>query len=377
MQTQLKSIAWSLALLAAFSLATAPVLGQAAAPPAAAPAAGEPLRYQVYEVKGRVYVAKAGTDPKLKEGWRRVRRGENLIKGQQIRTSLRSAIKLVAYPAEPPTVIMIERASLVSIAELRYVHNSAKSRIKLAYGAIRAGVAEGVIRSDMEIECPVATLSKKGTDIFRFEYRNGRWKMSLSALGRGQIMAIQNRYAGIVGGRSWTSGFLRTRNVFPGQFVTDQMVRTIESTLFDRDVNINDLFGLKGIELQFNTLFGNGTGFLLLGRNPIEVRETTQRDRTDDTNTAIDMQQQMSTTPPGGGESLLLRQAIDSIRDRASVQAHPGGDFGIGTGFLPNIIVDTTARVRLFERLIPHPPRLLQAQQKAALKRAADGRKHR
>lgn len=295
-------------------------------------AVGTPLHYQVIEVTGKVRVAKFGTDPTSDTGWRPVKKGELLTAGLQIHTGLRSKVKLAAYPAEPPTVILLEQLTLVGINDLRFSGESgrmrAKSRIGLGYGAIRAGVAEGEVRSDMEIASPVATLSKKGTDIFRFEFRDNRWSMSLSPLGRGQIQAIQHRYSGIVGGRRWTGGPLVTRNVFAGQLVTQAMARTIDTTVSFRNINVRDIFGLEDIEIRFQNILGNGLGFKLLGQNLFGVQQG------QDGEIQQDVQNQQVHNRMTNG--LLLQDAINRLRGATGVRPNSGGDFGIGQIALPN-----------------------------------------
>ncbi|MCZ6681751.1 MAG: hypothetical protein O7B26_01130 [Planctomycetota bacterium] len=310
------------------SIVAAPALAQAPADPKVPAKAvdAKQLSYQVIAITGKVRVAKFGADPQSDVGWRPVKKGELLGRGLQILTSMRSKLKLAAYPNKPPTVILIEQLSLVGINDLRFEGGAAKSRLGLGYGAIRAGVAEGEIRSDMKIECPTATLSKKGTDIFRFEYRNNRWSMSLSPLGRGQIRAIQNRYSGIVGGRRWTSGSMRTRNVFPGQLVTQAMARTIDTTAFSRNINVQDAFGLQDIEIKLLELYGNGRGVRLLGGNAIDVQNPNQGSQ-------LTGAGQMSTSTDMGratGVNTFLRNIFDQFQAQNAVRPHPGGDFGIG-----------------------------------------------
>lgn len=299
--------------------------GQTTQPaPSSAPAAGVPsLVYEVIAVQGKVRIAPTGTDPLRDEGWSAVQVGDSLVAGKQICVPLRGALKLVARPADPPTVIMIEPSTLVNISELSIQSGTARSRIDLGYGAIRAGVAEGNVRSDMQIQCPVATLSKRGTDIFRFEYHEGRFFMSLSEQGRGMIQAIQMQ-SGSLG----QLNLLKSRFVTPGQFVTQQMARAIDTMQFDRRIVINDLFGLIGSEklmLMTNQL---GLGFLIqpgintiggLRGQPIPI----------------------VPTPPQGG----LDPVVQSLQGAVNVPLLPpirrtqkAGDFGIGQGPLPPLL---------------------------------------
>lgn len=288
--------------------------------PASKPATEE-LRYQVVQVEGGVKVGPE-TDESLNTngpGWYKPAVGDKLGGGIQIRVPLRSKIKLVAMPADPPTVLLIESASTISISELAYKDGAAKSRIKLGYGAIRAGVSEGGTRSDMEIEAPSATLSKRGTDIFRFEYHDGRFMMSLTEQGRGMLQAIQNQ-------SGYQNGQL-SRFVTAGQFVTQQLMRAIDNVQFDRQINVNDQFGLSGNDKLFTLINDHGLGFLLpAGLKPINIIDG-NRDGNQPLGDPQNINNQTNQNNP-------LTQLV---RPTPIV---PGGDFGIGQGRLP-IIRDT------------------------------------
>ena len=66
----------------------------------------------------------------------------------QVHVPIRGTVIVVAVPADPPTVIQIEKSSLVSIDALSNRDGVAFSRLKLGYGAIRAGVAYVNVHSD-------------------------------------------------------------------------------------------------------------------------------------------------------------------------------------------------------------------------------------
>lgn len=248
------------------AMAQAPAGGQPVAAPAKAtsapasqPQSGEAsLVYEAIAVQGTVLVAPIGVEVMDVNAWHQLKVGESVTRGQQIRTFFRSAVKLVARPADPPTVLMLETASTMTIEDLAIRDGRAVARLGLGQGAIRAGVAEGEIRSDMEISTPQAVLSKKGTDIFRFEYMNGKYNISLSEQGRGLLQAIQLQFStrgDIIGSKS--------RFVTPGQYVTQRMAQAIESMTFDREININDVFGLIGNDRIFTLLNDRGFAFLL------------------------------------------------------------------------------------------------------------------
>jgi hypothetical protein len=211
---------------------------------------------------------------------------------------------------------------LIGISELKLddVEGVAKSRLKLAYGAVRAGVMEGTTRSDMEIESPVATLSKRGTDIFRMEYHNGRFRMELSEQGRGLIQAIQTR-SGEFGARMRA----RSRFVTPGQFITHAIARAIDGMQFDRTVNVTDSFGLQGLDQLFAMQNGGGLGFLVpTGGNLVNFLDSPNPGGLLGSPPGFDPDAQ----PAGDG---LIQPTITPTR------AQHAGDFGIGQGDVPGI----------------------------------------
>lgn len=315
------------------------------APTAAGPRK-DSLRYQVVAVDGKVRVAPIGADPKSDAGWRAIKLGEYLSGGQQVCTSARGTVQLVAVPSDPPTVLQIEKMSNVQISDLEFRNGDqgreAYSRMQIGYGAVRAGVAEGATRSNMEIASPGATLSKKGTDIFRFWYYNQNdWGMSLSDRGRGLIQAIQNRQnMGITGGGLLSSN---SRFVRPGQSVNQEMLRTIETELFNRFVNVNDMYGLTNGDIKLISLWGNGLNIRGLNGNLIELRDVTGADGT------MDPVNPIKSILGGGvnnGATLQLQQAIDRIKinQRRNPHGNNAGDFGVGQSTVPVNVFGNAAK---------------------------------
>jgi hypothetical protein len=308
--------------LAAVLLMTVAAVAQTRDVPATRPAGKTDgsLLYQVVQVKGKVRIGPTGLNPLLSKGWSRVQVGDHVGPGKQICVPFRGAVKLVACPAKPPTVILLERGTLLNFAELSLRGGVAKTRIELRYGAIRAGVAEGQTRSDMEIKAPIATLSKRGTDIFRFEYRNRRFVMSLTEHGRGMIQAIQMQSVAF-GARAR----LRSRLVTPGQYVTHQMARAIDNVQFDRQINVGDMFGLQGLDQLATLLNDSGLGFLIpQGTNLVNHLDTVSPDG------------QLNEVPlfdpdASGIDATLARPAFPTTVHQNA------GDFGIGQGVIPGV----------------------------------------
>ena len=312
-----------------------------------APAAAKTgsLRYQVVACDGKACVAAIGVDASTDAGWRPIKVGEYLGAGQQIRAGIRNAVELVAVPSDPPTVIMIEKLSNVQISDLEFRNGDqgkeAFSRIQIGYGAVRAGVAEGATRSNMEIATPGATLSKKGTDIFRIHYFSpDDWGMSLSDRGRGLIQAIQNRQnVGITG------GFLgsQSRFVRPGQSVNQEMLRTIETEVFNRFINVNDVYGLTNGDIKLISLWGNGLNIRGLNGNLIELHDVTGSDGGLQNGNPI---KALFTNGVNNGTTLQLQQAINQLNSRQHRQPHGNnaGDFGIGQGTVPVSVFNNAAK---------------------------------
>lgn len=287
--------------------------------PAAATAS---LVYEVNAKEGNPKIAPTGTDLMRREGWAPLKAGDVVRAGQMIHVPIRSRVKLIARPSEPPTVLLIDSSTMINISELDIRDGAAHSRIQIAHGLIKAGVAEGEVRSDMEIESPTATLSKKGTDIFGMEVQaDGRFTMFLTSQGRGLVQGILNQ-AGQVGGSS-----LRTRNVTPGQWITQQMIRAIDNVQFDQKVFVNDPYGMQGLDQLFALLNDRGGfGFLLpVGNNSLQVLGgASQRDG-------------LTTSTPGGPDGSNPFGGIFGVNLTQGTRFVPGGDFGIGQGTVPSV----------------------------------------
>lgn len=273
----------------------------------------ESLYYVVQDFQGKVQYARIGTDVTTAGGpeWTVVKKGDRLGSGLVILTSaIGGAVKLVLEPSTPPTVMAVQPGSMLAIDDLAMRDGVSVSRLALGVGSVKAGVAEsGDTRSEMTITTPTGTLSKKGTDIFMVEYQNGRFRMSLSEQGRGLIQAIQFKF-GATGDLIGT----RSRFVTRGQFVTQEMFKAIDHVRFDRDININDLFGQTGNEI-LTILNNRGFGFLLpIGDNTVNILGSPNQQPGDGTNGLMN------------GISTAGLGAATPRRD---------GDFGIGQTILP------------------------------------------
>jgi len=307
------------------------------------------LKYQVVETSGKARIGAIGLDPKSSAGWRELKAADVINAGTQICTGARARVKLVAVPADPPTVLMIEPFTSVQISALEFKDGAAFSRMQIGYGAVRAGVAEGSVRSNMEIASPGAVLSKQGTDIFRFHYYTPNdWGMSLSDRGRGLIQAIQNR-----NNRTFTGGRVpgsQSRFVRPGQSVNQEMLRTIETEVFSRFVNVSDLYGLTQGDLKLLSLWGNGLTIRGLDGNLIDLPNLVGRPNT------MNPQDDVMATGVNNGTTLQLQQALDRIKinQRLQPRGNNAGDFGIGQGGVPINVFNNAGKAVQSMTLLNH-----------------------
>lgn len=323
------TLAWTSVILLA-SAGMAPAQDTASAPAETAAKTGAPapdqLVYQVHSARG-ARIAPAGSDPGNEAAWKPLLVNDEIRAGSMIQTNVHGRVKLVQRPADPPTVLMVEGGTTMQVDELHYRLDGdakvARSHISLKVGAVRAGVSEGSIRSDMQITSPTAQLSKRGTDIFRFEYSNGQFQMSLSEKGRGLVQAIQF---------DWDSNNQlirqRTRNMTPGQWVSQRMFQAIESVRFDRNIQFNDVFGISDTDLNF--LLNNGGIALLLplGNNTINW---------------------LDSPVDGGQPSLAGLQNPLIAPPRMATTPASDGDFGIGQTLLPGLFGGNSYRRQLQE----------------------------
>ena len=205
----------------------------------------EPLTAQVASVAGSVFWAPAGTSPTETNAWKPANVGDEYAAGTQIKTSLRSSVVLTFGD---DTVVKVERMTLASIDQFHKSATTKTTRLGLGYGAVRAGVAEGELRSDFTIDSPVATLSKRGTDGIYFyqEPRSGRYYISLARAGELELLKQISQ---------------QRRGLRKGESATNQMLGFIARARLDRNFNF---FGahLAGAEVQFQLRNGSGLAVL-------------------------------------------------------------------------------------------------------------------
>jgi hypothetical protein len=239
-------------LLAACPLAAQTSGAAAASAPvsqSAAPAEGTPIEALVIEVKGRAQHAPVGTAVTDAQAWQPVQLDDRYSAGTLIRTGLSSRVVLQFGSEEPYTVVMVERMTLANIASLYRTSTEKVSHVAVDYGAVRGGVSEGGLRSSFVVDSTVATLTKRGTWGFRMFVERGTGRFTISLAEPGMIEAL-NRLTH------------RQQDIFPGQYVTQAMIRWVDQAAFDNLISMQDLLGLTVDEFQFKAFNPTGLGVL-------------------------------------------------------------------------------------------------------------------
>jgi hypothetical protein len=110
---------------------------------------------------------------------------------------------------------------------------------------MRAGVAEGGLKSDFTVDSPVATLSKRGTWNFGLFYERSTDRFEVFLLDQGLVDAF-----------SKVTG--QHRAVLPREVVAQTMRRWMDESQLRRNVAIVDLLGQGDVTIAFNTLSQSG-----------------------------------------------------------------------------------------------------------------------
>lgn len=208
--------------------------------PAAPAAERQPVTARVLEVRGDVKHA-----PLDSTAWQPCQVDEEYPEQTVILTGVRSSIKLRIGSDDTHTVVVIEPASKTILSEAYQTADTKRVRIGVGYGRVRAGVAEGGLKSDFTVDCPVATLSKRGTWDFGLFYERGTGRFEIFLLDQGLVEAFHK----ITRDR---------RELLPGQVVTQVMRRWADEAQLRHNIPVVDVLGQSDIEVAFNTLQQSG-----------------------------------------------------------------------------------------------------------------------
>ncbi len=217
-------------------------------PAAEAPAeAKQPIVARVIELHGDVKYA-----PLDSQDYKPCQLNDEYPERTKIITGVRSSIKLQIGDEEPYTCMLIEAVGKTILSEAYKTEATKRVRVGVGYGRIRAGVAEGGLKSDFTVDSPVATLSKRGTWGFTLFYERDTDYFDIGLTDRGLVQAI-NRLT------------RERRAVNPKELVTAAMRLWLDQAQFERNVPIPDILGLGDIEVAFNRLQQDGLGVLQPG----------------------------------------------------------------------------------------------------------------
>ena len=267
---------------------------------------GDPGSARVLRTTGRVSVSIPDAQGNF-GAWREARADDLLPQGTRIRTRTRAHV-LLQFGDD--TIVVIERATLASIDQFVKSTDTAAIQLGLGHGSIRGGVSERTLRSDLTIDTPTATLSKRGTIDFRIEYEPsyGRFRISLAEQG---LVEALNRILN------------QSRDVLPGQYVTQLMARWIDTAMFDRFIPMISTVGQTSAESWFNVLSHSGFIITLPGAGAEGWSFVGRRGG------------ELAGMPPQPQQDMRRSRFDFSFDD--GVRNRPEGNFGTGGARTPNL----------------------------------------
>lgn len=226
-------------LLLPVALAQEPPATQPTTQPAV-PQGATAITARVLEVRGDCRHAPADSTD-----WQPCQVDDEYPQNTVILTGVRSSVKLQIGTDDTYTALIIEPASKTLIAEAFTTPDTKRVNIGVGYGRIRAGVAEGGLKSDFTVESPVATLSKRGTWDFGLFYERGTDRFEIFLLESGLLEAL-NKLTG------------EQRRVLPTEIITQVMRRWLDESQIRRNVPVPDIFGYGDLDIVFNRLQTDG-----------------------------------------------------------------------------------------------------------------------
>lgn len=232
----LMTVGWAGAAVSGQQAATT----QPSTQPTTAPTEHTPLTARVIDVRGDAQHAALESDD-----WQPCRLDDEYAEQTMIRTGVRSSVKLQIGTDDTYTAVVIEPVSKTLIGEAFRTADTKRVRIDVGYGLIRAGIAEGGLKSDFTVQSPVATLSKRGTWNFGLFYERGTDRFEIFLLEQGLVEAF-NRVTG------------ERRELLPGEVVTQTMRRWLDEAQLRRNVAVVDILGQADLEVAFNRLRQDG-----------------------------------------------------------------------------------------------------------------------
>ncbi len=223
-----------------------------------------PIMAKVIEVHGDVRHA-----PLDGKEYRPCKLGDTYPPGTKIITGVRSSIKFQIGDEEPYTCLLVDAVGKTVLSEAWKNRTTKTVRVGVGYGRIRAGVAEGGLKSDFTVDSPVATLSKRGTWGFTLYYERDTDYFEIGLADRGLVEAIDKLRD-------------QRRQVRPREFVTAAMRMWLDQAQFQRNVPVSDILGQGDIAVAFNRIKQDGVGVVGPGEGPrvlLNLSNASARDR--------------------------------------------------------------------------------------------------
>jgi hypothetical protein len=214
--------------------------------PATQPAGRTPIKARVLEVRGDVKHA-----PLDSTDWQACQVDDEYPEQTVILTGVRSSVKFQIGDDNTYTALVIDPVSQTILSEAYRTADTKRVRIGVGYGRMRAGVAEGGLKSDFTVDCPVATLSKRGTWDFGLFYERGTQHFEIFLLDQGLVEALDKLTQ-------------QRRTLQPHELVTQAMRRWADEAQLLRNVPIADMLGQSDIEVAFNELENPEGGMMVL-----------------------------------------------------------------------------------------------------------------
>lgn len=226
-------------------LITATAMSQLAGQASQPVAAKTTIKAKAIEVNGSVDWAALDSND-----WKAVKLNDEFNEKTKFRTGVKSSLKLQIGDEAPYSCLLVDAVGKTVLSEAWKDADTKRVRVGVAYGKVRAGVAEGGLKSDFTVDSADATLSKKGTWGFELFYsRDGQFEIGLTEFGLVEALSK------VTGER---------RDVQPGQLVTQAMRRWLDQAQF-KNVPVADVLGQSNIEVAFNRLDAEGLGVTGVG----------------------------------------------------------------------------------------------------------------
>ncbi len=301
-------------------------------PAATAPADVQKLQATCIRVKGKAQYAPIGTKATETEAWKPIQVGQTYGDGIQIRTMFRSS---VSFKFGDDTYVEVGRSTLAALTTLHRSGDKKVTRIGLDYGEVRGGVAETEegLRSDFEIDSPLATLSKRGTEGFSLYVERGTGRFQARLADSGLVEVLHK-----------TTG--RRQRIRPKQWVTQAMLNWANQAKFSRQIVVADAFSQTADEFEAFTRSNTGltglspSGTVTGGGQGGKVTTNTQSALAAQRN-AFQRNQALRQSQL---QALNLIQQLDSGAPTTDRRPSNDGDFGTGSPFA------TSAQKRLMQR---------------------------